>query len=422
MAGQSFKLLLVMLAVTAQAGAAQADPLAPEVSKSDNERLLPGIYPAPPVPEGFGVADEPGQKPFHLDWSVGLKGTITSTTNGSSFVTTLNPQFTATHAGRRMDIVVDGAAELARSQDGAIAVPALRLGLSTTTELDRDTRLDAETTLELTRQLPGSVGLDPRVIEAPQVLSGALGLGVERSFGRFNLGVRGDAARVVYGATQRSDTGLTDNSDQNLWRGEASLRLGYQLTPILEVFGQASVERSWFDQASPTLGVRTDATDRALRAGLAGKWNGIVTASASVGVGQHDFDASSLSDITTQLYDASLTFTPDPKLNLTAAFSTRVEPTGTDTSGTARVTHLASAKADYVVNSWLRLRAKADWGNSVLEGSGETERRYGFGAGADYKFNSRTALSADYVYDHRDNSRTGPNDAQIVSLGITLRR
>ena len=159
-----------------------------------------------------------------------------------------------------------------------------------------------------------------------------------------------------------------------------------------------------------------------MRAGLAGQWNGLLSASASVGIGQQDFDNGNLSDITTRLYDASITYSPDTTLNLTAALATTVEPTGTDSTGTARVAHTATASLDYTVNSWLRLRASADWARSWLEGSTETEQRHGAGIGADYKVNAHTAVSADYGYAHRDNSASGVLESHTVSLGVTVRR
>ena len=187
------------------------------------------------------------------------------------------------------------------------------------------------------------------------------------------------------------------------------------------MFGEAGLGRDWYD-GSGAGGIKADATSRTLRAGLAGQWNGLFSASASVGVGQHDFDDAALSDITTRLYDASITYTPDPTVNLTAALATTVEPTGTDSADSARVVHSATASLDYTVNSWLRLRASADWARSWLEGSSETEQRHGAGIGADYKFNAHTAVSADYGYAYRDNSVNGVLESHTVSLGVTVKR
>ncbi|MHA6299569.1 porin [Devosia sp. CAU 1758] len=421
MARRDLIVLSVMLASAALAGDAVAQPLGPDEIKLDSERLTPGIYPAAPSQSNSTPTGEPAHPPVELDWSIGLKGSYTSASDGNNFVTTLNPQFTVTHQGVRTDLVLSGSAELARAGDGSIGATALGLDLEAKTLLDRDTTLFGTARLGLTQDLPTTPGLDPQVSTPPQVLTGALGGAVDRRFGQFNLGLKGALERTMNGPTERTDTGLTDNADQNVWEGDVTLRLGLQATPIFEVFGEASLGRDWFDQVGAG-GVRTDATSRTLRTGIAGNWNGVLSASASIGLGQHDFDDASLTDITTRLYDARLTFTPDPTLNLGASLTTSVTPTGTDANGTARVAHIAAANADYTVNSWLRLRASADWTQSWLEGSGESERRHGLGAGVDYKINSRTSLSADYGYAHRDNSATGTFQSHTVSLGVTLRR
>ncbi len=421
MAFRDWTLLLVLSAGAGVAGPAFAQVLEPNEIKFSNERLEAGIYPAEPVAD---VPSESGDLPFHLDWSLGLKGSYTSSsTEGGSFSTTLNPAFSAVHDGRRVDVTLDGDAEITRPWDGSgeIGVTALRLGLSGTALLDRDTQISGNAALRLEQPLSSTPGLNPVILTPPQVLTGSAGLGVDRTFGKVNIGLKGNLERTIYGETNRADTGLTDNSSQNLWQADASLRAGIQVTPILEVFGEGSLGRDMFDVAAPG-GVLADATSRALRGGIAGRWNGVWTASASLGVGYHDFDDASLSDITTRLYDASITYSPDPTLNLTASLSTNIEPAGADANGTARVSHSVAANVAYNVNSWLRLRASADWGLSTLEGSGETERRNGIGAGADYVINRHTALTADYNYVHRDNSTTGILDTHTVGLGITIRR
>lgn len=409
--------LLTLLTAAALTGTALADP-APR-----DDRLRPGVYPAAPVPEEFAVPAEPGHPPFDLDWSIGLKGTYTAANTGNSFVSTLNPRFTATHDGLRANVVIDGAAEIARPWDaqGDVEVPSLRLGIAVTAPIDSTTTASANAAIALNQELRTAPGLDPVITLPPQVLSGTVGAGVDRSFGRFSLAARGTVDRTLYGPTTRRDTGVTDNSSQNLWELDSSLRVGFQATPIFEVFAETTLGRDYFDQPN-TFGVRSDATDVALRGGVAGEWNSVLSASASAGYGYHNFDDTSLGDVATQLYDASVTYRPDETISIAARLNTSIDPVGADARGTARVSNTARADVNYVVNSWLRLRASADWGYSVLTGSTETEQRHGAGAGADYKFNSRTALSADYGYYHRDSTVTGTVDSHTVSLGLTLQR
>jgi hypothetical protein len=76
----------------------------------------------------------------------------------------------------------------------------------------------------------------------------------------------------------------------------------------------------------------------------------------------------------------------------------------------------------YTVNSWLALRAKANWSTSRFIGSGETEREYGWGLGADYSVNAHTAVTADYDYAKTTNSTDGVEDAHRVTMGVTVSR
>lgn len=421
MTRRTWTLASLILAGSTLAGPVLAEPLIIDEAALDAERLAPGLYPSAPMPEGFEVPPEPSHPPVEIDWSIGLKGSFTSASDGNVFITTLNPAFSASHQGVRTDLKLDGSAVVARAGDGGMGVTSLDLDFGTETRLDRDTTVTGTASLGLSQDLPATPGLSPLITSPAAVVTGSLGGGLDRRFGQFNLGIKGSLERTLYGPTTRTDTGVTDNSSQNVWQADTSLRLGLQATPIFEVFGEASLGRDWFDSA-PISGNKADATSRALRAGIAADWNGIWSASASVGIGHHDFDAAGLGDITTRLYDASLTYSPDSTINLKAALSTTVTPTGSDTAGTAKVAHVASADLDYTVNSWLRLRASADWGYSWLEGSSETERSHGLGAGADYKLNSHTAVSADYGYAHRDNSTSGVFDSHTVSLGVTVKR
>lgn len=386
-----------------------------------NARLRPGVYPAQPVPPEFAIGPETGQS-APLDWSVGLRGTYLNSNGEGSFVTRLLPRFTYTLAGGIATITVDGSADIAKT--GGQDLPTLAAGglsISGSAPIDSVTTASASANIGLTQDLPGTAGLSPFIITPPQVFTGGGEVGVTRQFGQFNLGLGAGVQRTAYGPTKRSDTGVTDNSEQNYWAASANLRLGYQLTPILEVFGQGEVQRDIFDIPTASLGTYPNATNRSLRAGIAGKWNGIWSANASVGIGERIFDAATLGAIRAQLYGAEISYTPDPTIKLTAGLETALAPAGADNPGNARIQYTAFSNAQYTVNPWLRLRASANWSNSELVGTGTTERRLGLGAGADYVFNTHTSLNADYGYGTTDNAN-GNTQTHQVSLGVTISR
>lgn len=391
-------------------------------SAADNERLLPGVYPAAPVLTDPDALREPYDPFFDIDWAVALRGTYTNATSGDRFDVRMVPSVEFDHQGSRSTINISGDAEITRPQDGQIDVTGLRLGLDMGYALDSNTVLSAGGNLSLTQDLPGSPGLATDVAIASEQVSGGIDVGVARQFGKFNVELTGALDRNTYGPTTLVNTTVVDNSEQNVWSMDAGLRVGFQATPIFEVFGQANLGRDVFDLPSSVLLVKADANKASLRAGITGRWNDVLEATVSTGVGLRRFDEASLGEVSTQLYDASVTFTPDPTWRMTTGFTTTLAPTGLNGGGTARVQYEAKAEVGYTVNSWLALRALADWRAVQYVGSTDTESGYGWGLGADYSVNAHTDLTADYDYDHSDGTSNGVQDAHSVTVGITLKR
>lgn len=397
--------------------ALQALCLAPAVlagGSLDSERLLPDIYPEAP--------DEPYHPFFDADWSIALRGSYTRTQDGDRFDTRLAPRISLDHAGARSSLNVHGDAELTRpNSDGQISVTGLRLGLQAGYDLDGDTRLTGAGNLSVTQALAGTPGVASDIAIPRRDISGGAELGITRRFGKFNVGVTGAINRNVYGPTTYYSGAIRDNSDQDYTAYTAGLRVGYQMTPIFEVFAQGDVGRDVFDRASFG-GPRMDATDMNLRAGVTGRWNSVLEATVSTGWGLRRFDTARLGEVSGQLYDAQIRYTPDPTWRFGTGFTTRMVPTDSLDLGTTRTDYTATLSAERTVNSWLALRAMVDWNAARFSGSADTETGHGWGVGADYKLSAHTALTADYDYDYSDSTRNGTQTAHRVTMGVTLSR
>jgi len=391
-------------------------------AKADNDRLVAGTYPADPVLSSGAGLDEPYNAAVDIDWSVALRGTYTKFSGGERFDTRLVPSVSLDHTGSRSNLKGNGSADIVRSNQGAVDVSALRLSGSMDYALDRDTILTGGGRFALSREVAGTPGVASTVAIAPQTISGGGDVGVTRQFGKFNIGVTGSADRYVYGATTLTSGAVVDNADQDVWALDAGLRVGFQITPIFEVFGAADVGRDVFDRPSTSLGLRPDATTTSLEAGVTGRWSEVLEATASTGITMRRFDAASLGEVTTQTYDAQVIFRPDPTMRMTLGLATTVSPPGPDGAGTTRIGYGANAEIAYTVNSWLALRALADWNRASFVGSSTTESGYGWGAGGDYKLNAHTALTGDYNYDQFESSANGAQDAHQVTFGVTLSR
>lgn len=390
-------------------------------SHADNARLLPDLYPDAfdPLPADTQLR-EPYDLAFDVNWAVSLRGAYQRDRLGDHFEVLLVPGVGLRRQSARSALDIDASADILQPINGPASVSGLRLGLGTRYDLDGATQLTGNANLTLTTPTPGTPGQASTIASGLQRVSGGVDLGITRQLGRFSVGLTGALNRTVYGQTRWVDSSVVENGDRNVWALDSGLRIGFQATPIFEVFGKAGLGRDMFDQPSTTLLVRTDATAARLEAGVKGQWNNILEAEISAGIGWRRFDAASLSEVRTNLYDASVSFTPDPTWKMTAGFSTTVEPSGPNGSGTARIGYSAQGTIDYTINSWLALNGLANWRTASFAGSTDTESGYGYGLGANYKVSGHTAVSADYAYDHADTTGTGPEDSHRVTMGITL--
>ena len=410
---------LFCLAAPAHAGSELG---AGDGSGADNQRLLPNIYPANPVALETGPVPEPYDPFFDVDWSVALRGTYTNSGDEERFDTRLVPSVSLSHVGSRSAIGADAEAELTRADEGQVDVTALRLNLSGTYALDRETLATAGANFSLTQDLPGTPGVASDIAESPQIMSGGVDVGVTRKFGRFNLGVTGAVQRTVYGETTYVGGSIVDNADRAVWALDSGLRLGFQVTPIFEIFGRAGLGRDMFDRPSSVLLIKTDASEASIEAGVTGRWGSVWEATASTGLNLRRFDEASLGEVVTHLYDARVSFTPDDRWRFTGALSTSVEPPGPTSGGTTAVRYAANAEVAYAVNSWLALRANADWSTTSYEGSPESKDGNGYGLGVDYRLGPHTTLSADYGFSHSDSTTEGVEDSHRIMVGVTVSR
>ncbi|MDB5474146.1 MAG: outer rane beta-barrel protein [Devosia sp.] len=416
---QSTALWVLLLVAPAFAA---SDHSAGDGSVVHNERLLSPGPPGAPAPAHEERVDEPYDAFFDTDWSMALRGTYTKTRDANRFDVFLAPTLSLDRQGSRSAINVTGAAELARPQEQQIDISALRLNLSGEYRLDRVTSISGNGYVSLAQAIAGTPGLASNIVVAPQTRGGGADARLVRRFGKFNVAITGAVQREVYGETTQTGAVKLDNSDQNFWSLDTDLRIGFRATPIFEVFALAGLGREIFDRPSSEPLMTNDATDTTIKGGITGRWNEVLEATLSTGLNLRRYDEVGLGEFSTRLHDAAITFKPDPTWQIQAGFSTIVAPAGPNNPGVARIEYAANLAIGYQVNSWLGLRAGADWSSARFIGTSDTEKGYGWALGADYAVNAHTAVTADYRFDYADNSSSGVEDAQRVTLGVTVSR
>lgn len=359
---------------------------------------------------------------FDLDWSLALRGAYVRDADGEHYEALAVPSVTLTHQTMRGGYDVSASAELARTSLDTYRLAALRAAAGADYQLDALTGISGKLDLSLTQDSLGAPGIANNIAAAPIVGSAEAEVAVTREFGFIDVGLRGSASRSVYGPMTLVDASVVDNSAQNNWKIGTGLRLGYAVTPILTAFLDGSADYQFYDLPSPLYLEKLDAADYAIRAGLSAKWNSVLEAEGSIGLGLRQFAVPAFGEVVSTLYDAKLTFRPDETVTLGGTFSTAIGAPGPSSGGLVRIEYGAAADASYQLNTWLKLRASAGWRHALLVGTTTTETGYNAGAGLDYLLNEFATLTADYAYRWAETTPSPGEEEHRVTLGVTFSR
>lgn len=369
-----------------------------------------------------GSASDDALAFYRTDWSLATTGAFIRDGRGDRFKATFSPTLSLSHPGTRLSYGGTATARISRADANTLTLEQVLLSGTSTYEIAPLSRLVANLALETTRKDPNAADVASNVTATPVEISGSGDATYTQTFGRLDLSLKALAARDAFGPTTLAGGATLDNSSQDNTRFGGGLRVGYALAPGLAAFADAEATRILFDAPSPTLLTRLDGTRYTVKAGLAATFNPTLAATASVGLGLERFDDPALAEVRATLYDASLTYRPTEALALTGAFTTTLGAPGPDGTGTARLEYAMTAGAAYQVNDWLGWRASAAWHSASFAGTADTDRGYALGIGADYTLNRRVQLSADYRFEHAEVTPNPPDDAQTVTLGLTVRK
>jgi hypothetical protein len=419
--GRSVPSLLVLATALSWAPVALAGgrPV-PAAGQEASSPLLPAD--AFDLPLRGATPYEPDAAFYTLDWSLGLRGSYSRDGAGERYKAVALPSVTLTHVGNRLSFHGTADGQFSTTGSGVVNVDQARLSAGSALQFNRDASLATNASLAMTQESATASDVATDVATTPIEVSAAADATLSQKFGHLNLALRGNVGRNVFGATTLVNGTRTDNTSQNSTAGGAGLRLGFQLTPVLELFADGAAGRTVFDAPSTSLGTKLDGNLYTAKAGVAAKWNSTLEASASVGLGLEHFDDGSLADVTATLYDANFTLRPSETLTLTGDFATSIGAVGPNGSGSAKVESTATLGASYTVNPWLTWRASAGWHDARYADSSVTDTGYDLGVGADYQLSRHTRLSADYGFAHSQIAPNPATDTHTVSIGVTFQK
>lgn len=368
------------------------------------------------------AGEESGEDESGIDWSVGLRGSYAANSlTGSKASLALTPEASLTLGGESSTTTYGVGSELVVDGTGQARVSDLHAGVAGSFQLGATTTLGGSVSGSWAQADRDDSDLPANTLHAPIELDGAAQGSITQDMGKVDATLTLDGERYVLGPTTLDDLSTVDNTHKSYWQGGATLRLGYEITPLVGAFveGEASVQK--FDAADPTLLKFLDGREYQLRAGLSFTQGSVISAEASVGRGWLDYLDGSLTDTQSWVYNGSVTFKPDETLSLTGALETTIDPSD-NVPGDTDVGLTLSGDANYTVNPWLTLRASGSWDRTVTLGTGDNSWTLGAGVGVDYRSSRHIVWSADYAYAREYAPPTPLNDTHTVSVGVRVQR
>lgn len=357
-----------------------------------------------------------------LDWSVGLRGSYAANSlTGGKPGLSLTPEVSMTLGGESSTTTWNAGGEFIVNSANEGRIASAHAGVSTSYDLSPTTVLAGSAEGEISQADRDDSSLPANTLSAPIVIDGTAQGSITQDMGRFDAALTVDGAREMVGPTTLDDLSTVDNSHQSYWQAGATLRLGYEVTPLISTFVEGEISAQKFDAAEPSTLKFMDGRTYELRGGISYVWGTIVSAEASVGRGWLDYADGTITDTQDWVYNASLTVRPDETLSLTGALETTLGPSAT-VAGDTDVGYTLSGNARYEMNPWLALRASGAWDRTVTLGTGDLNWGVEGGVGLDYQGSRHIVWTADYLYSRDIRPPTPDNDTHTVLVGVRVTR
>lgn len=368
-----------------------------------------------------GPADPTGPA-TDVDWSLSLRGAYENNGSGDHYEALIVPSVSIDHAAKGVDYSFGIDAEIVAPAGNDLRLSRGTVSFESTHALAHTTGLATNIDLDVSQAGADDPNLAAGVSKAPIVASGSAGLAVDRQFGRMNMALRGSIEREIFGDTGLNNGTFQNNETRNRTGLEADLRVTHELTAVLDIFVDGSVQRDIHDLASITTGATQDSTTYAIRGGLTGNWSDRFTAEASAGYARRRFDSDLLGDVPVVLADLTVTYRPTSTLELRAAIATDISAPDPATGSSTRIDYDASFDAVYQANQRLALRTSIAGSWARFAATTQTQTGYSAGVGVDFSLNAHTDLIADYRYGVTRDIVGVVDTSHRVTAGVTYSR
>ena len=285
--------------------------------------------------------------------------------------------------------------------------------------ITRDTDIDVDTRLSLDTQRPGSANFNAATTERPLVFGYGASAGVTQRYNRLSLNLRGSVDRTTYANARDSLGGLILQSDRDVTQYGLRARAGYEMTPGITPFVEASVDTRVFDAKVDAGTFRRSSIGLGGRVGSTFELTRLVTGEASVGYLQRNFDDPRLRELRGIVGDASLRWTATPLTTVTLRGATDLADT-TVANVSGSINRRVSLEVAHALRrNWI-ITGVAGVSRSSFTG-GTTEDTYSIGLRTEYKLTRMLAIRASLTHERFTSTTPGADyTANIALVGLRL--
>lgn len=309
-------------------------------------------------------------------------------------------------------------------------------------DVTRDTRVDLGTRLLVATDNPGSPNLEADLSKLPIFTRFGGNVGLGHRFNRLDVSIKADAERTAYQNSMLSDGTSASNKDRNYNQFGGTLRGGYELSPGLTPFVEASADTRRHDLNADLAGYQRNSKGLTGKVGSTFELSRLLVGEVAVGYTRRTYEDPRLNNISGLIGNASLVWTVDALTNVKlSAASTVGESTIAGVSGV--LYRDAGLQVDHSFRRWLIGSVKLGFGldtykgadgitgfdpicNCVVTSPGGGDRqdkRYSAGLGLTYKLSRTVQVKGEFRQDWLRSNVTG-NDyqASIFMLGVRVQQ
>jgi hypothetical protein len=292
----------------------------------------------------------------------------------------------------------------------------------------RDTSVKLDARAALDSQRPGSpeitsLGTRGALLEGrPLIYNTGVGAGVTHRIGRVEATLRGTLDRTDYQDGSLSDGATLPLSNQSYTTYGALARLGYEATPGVKPFVEASVDKRVRDKSVDDSGYRRDSTGVTGRVGTSFEITRTLTGEVSAGYSQRRYEDARLKDLRGPLVDAALIWTASPLTTVTLKGVTSFDES-TVTGASGSINRKASVQISHALLRNLTLTGSAAYGERDYQGVNLKERSLSLGLGAEYALTRSVVVKGSFTHDRlMSSSPNADYTANVFLLGLRLQR